>query len=111
MTLEFVRTLRTLSSERFLLRRDGIDFAALEIHYREGHADCTLIIFEESEVSESQVPDLLKQIDDVLLPDVSLSAKNLVFTVVVGRVLGAFAAEAENASNPESVRPSAPGRE
>ena len=94
MELNVVRVVRTPSSERFLLRAKGADFAALDIHYLpEGRADATLILFEGGPVPESQVPELLSTIDEMLLPGVSLQEKNLVFTVVTGRVMGAYSAD------------------
>ncbi|MBL8723091.1 MAG: hypothetical protein JNK49_03555, partial [Planctomycetes bacterium] len=38
-------------------------------------------------------PDLLAQLDDDFLPDVDLTRGNLVYTVVLGRVLGNYEAE------------------
>jgi hypothetical protein len=94
MTFHFTRLLRTPSSERFALRREGSDFAVLELHYLpDGTVQATLIVFEGSWVRESDVPELLCEIDEVLLPEVQLDKRNLAFTVVFGRVLGAFAAE------------------
>jgi hypothetical protein len=88
---DVVRTIRTSTSERFLLRRRGNDIAALDLHYGLGNrCDGTLIVFEGSGIEESHVPALLKEIDERLLPDASLGDRNLAFTVVVGRVLGAF---------------------
>ncbi len=86
-----VRTLRTPHSERFLLRRADKDLAALDIHYLvNGSVDATLILFEGAGLTEEQVPDLLSQLDESILPEVSFAEKNLLFTVVCGRVLGAF---------------------
>ena len=91
MDIEFIRTLRTPHSERFLLRTRGNDIAAVDIHFRlNGTADATVILFEEANIAEKDVPAILTKIDDVVLPDVSIGEKNLSFTVVVGRVLGAF---------------------
>lgn len=90
----YVRVLRTPHSERFLLRKDDRDCAALDIHYLDSQrADSTLIILDETMIPESAVPQLLKEIDDLLLPHVSIEERNLVFTVVIGRALGAFVAE------------------
>jgi hypothetical protein len=73
-----------------MIRRGDSDIAALEIHYLEnGTVQATLIAFEGM-VEESEISDLLLHVDEVLLPDVSLDDKKLVFTVVTGRVLGAF---------------------
>lgn len=91
MDFDIVRVLRTPHSERFILRDKGVDFGALDIHFRpNGMADGTLILFDESRASEEQVAELLSQIDERMLPDVSVEKKSLAFTVVVGRVLGAF---------------------
>lgn len=38
-------------------------------------------------------PALLTYLDDMLLPDASLDDRKLAFTVVMGRVYGAFEAE------------------
>jgi hypothetical protein len=94
-TLSFIRTLRTPHSERYLLRRADADMGAMDVHFRAtGSADATVIIFEQSGVGEQDIPALLTQIDEVILPDLSISAKNVSFTVVVGRVLGAFTPDA-----------------
>jgi hypothetical protein len=87
-----VRTLRTGSSERYLWQRKvDQDSAALELHYlRDGRISGTLIVLDES-ISDSEVPDVLSYIDEVLLPDASVAAGNVSFTVIRGRVVGAFA--------------------
>jgi hypothetical protein len=91
MPIEFVRSLRTSSSERFLLRESAADVGALDIHYlRNGTVQATLIVIEGAGIAESQIPDLLTHIDEVLLPEVSLDDQQLVFTVVTGKVLGSF---------------------
>jgi len=85
------RTLRTPHSERFLLRRADTDLAAIDIHYLDnGHVDATLIIVEGAGLTEQQIPELLAQIDETILPSVSFAEKTLSFSVVVGRVVGAF---------------------
>jgi hypothetical protein len=94
MNLTFSRLLRTSSSERHLLRRGDVDFGALDLHYLpNGTVQATLLVFDGSGVSESDIPDLLTQIDELLLPEVRLDQENLTFTVAIGRVLGAYAAE------------------
>jgi hypothetical protein len=99
MDIAFARLLRTSSSERHVLRRNDADFAALDLHYLpNGTVQATLVVFEGSGVEEADVPDLLTHIDEVLLPEVQLDDRNLTFTVVMGRVLGAFQAEADSAS-------------
>jgi hypothetical protein len=75
-----------------MIRRGESDIAALELHYMDsGRVQATLIAFDGM-IEENEIPDLLLHVDEVLLPDVSLDDKKLVFTVVVGRVLGAFEA-------------------
>lgn len=75
-----------------MIRRGESDVAALEIHYLDdGTVQATLIAFDGM-IEESQISELLVHVDEVLLPDVSLDDKKLVFTVVTGRVLGAFEA-------------------
>ncbi len=75
-----------------MLRRNDSDIAALEIHYLgDGTVRATLIAFDGM-VQESEIADLLMHVDQVLLPSVSLDDKKLAFTVVLGRVLGAFEA-------------------
>jgi hypothetical protein len=94
MQIEFVRLLRTPSSERHLVRRNAADSAALDIHYLpNGTVQATLLVFEGSGIDEPEIPDLLNHIDEILLPEVQLDHKNLTFTVSVGRVLGAYQAE------------------
>lgn len=94
MDFTLLRTLRTPHSERFILRKGERDAAAVDIHYRaNGSADATLILVENGGFAEKDVPDLLTKLDEVLLPDVSLGERSLSFTVVVGRVLGAFTPE------------------
>jgi hypothetical protein len=92
MALHFSRTVRTESSERFLLQSDsGHDSAALELHYLGNHRVVgTLIILDERVFPESKLPELLKEIDEKLLPDVSMEEGQLSFTVVAGHVVGTF---------------------
>ena len=73
-----------------MISRAESDIAALEIHYLDdGRVQATLVAFDGM-VEESEISDLLVHVDEVLLPDVSLDDKKLIFTVVLGRVLGAF---------------------
>jgi hypothetical protein len=75
-----------------MIRRDDSDIAALEIHYLgDGTVQATMVAFDGM-LEESEISNLLAHIDEVLLPEVSLDNKKLVFTVVSGRVLGAFEA-------------------
>ena len=92
MPLHYVRTLRTESSERYLLQSEaGHDAAALELHYLGGNKIAgTLIILDEHAIPESKVPEVLKDFDSSLLPDVSVEEGNLAFTVVSGHIVGTF---------------------
>jgi hypothetical protein len=75
-----------------MITRGGSDIAALEIHYLDdGRVQATLIAFDGM-LEEGEISSLLVHIDEALLPDVSLSDKKVIFTIVTGRVLGAFEA-------------------
>jgi hypothetical protein len=92
---KLLRVLRSPHSERFLLKDERGDFAALDLHYlTSGKVDGTLIIFDGAGASEADVPAILSQVDEELLPHVGERHENLSFTVVIGRVLGAFTAAA-----------------
>lgn len=91
------RTLRTPSSERFLAERAGVEAAAVDLHYlASGHVSGTVILLEEAGWREEQVPELLRSLDEQMLPDVDLSAGTLTYTVVMGRVIGNFEASSED---------------
>ncbi len=92
--LQLVRTLRTPSSERFILRRDSADFASLDLHYLpRGSVHGTLVILEEAGLGEAEIHALLQVIDERLLPEVALDQHDRAFSVIVGKSLGAFRAE------------------
>lgn len=96
MDIEFMRLLRTATSERHLLRRAKADFASLDLHYLpNATVQATLLIFDGSGFGEEEIPALLMHIDEVLLPEVQLDHQNLTFTVAFGRVLGAYQADEE----------------
>lgn len=91
------RTLRTTSSERFLALRDGREIAATDLHYLpSGVVAGTMTVLEDAAPpggwSEEAVGELLRSLDDDYLPDVDVDTGNLVYTVVVGRVIGNFEA-------------------
>jgi hypothetical protein len=93
MLARFVRAFRTSSSERFIVQsKDGEDSAVLELHYLpSGSVAGTVIIFDQSKISDANVADLLQTIDEVLLPEVSIEHHKVSFTVVRGHVIGDFA--------------------
>ena len=93
MSFTFVRLLRTASSERFLVQRGKADVASLDIHYlADSRVAGTLCVFDTSGIGDDEIPDVLQQIDESLLPDVSFKDRNLSFAVVAGRVVGNFEA-------------------
>jgi hypothetical protein len=103
MIPEYVRVLRTPYSERYLVRDSGSDIAALDMHYLlDGTVQATMIAFEGAGLREDDIPSLLTHIDEVLLPEVSLDDKKLLFTVVFGRVLGAYEATPQVPASPEN---------
>lgn len=93
MTLQWKRTLRTSSSERFLAARDGKDAAAVDLHYlANGTVAGTIILLKDAGWAESEIPELLQSLDEDFLPDVDLEHGTLTYTVVRGEVLGNFEA-------------------
>ena len=89
------RTLRTATSERFLAERNGREIAAVELHYLPRAAAGTLIILEgESPAPEPE--ELLRSLDDDMLPGLDLDDGSLTFTVVSGRILGNFESTSED---------------
>jgi hypothetical protein len=92
MFSNFIRTIRTPSSERFIVQaKEGKDAGVLELHYlQNGKVAGTVILFEQSQISDATLPELLKTIDEVLLPEVSIEHNQISFTVVRGRVVGNY---------------------
>lgn len=90
-SLSFVRTVRTASSERFLLTVNGAEGAvALDLHYLpNGGVAATLSILDHA-IGDDQISAVIEQIDEALLPEVSRSEGNLHFTVVRGHAVGDF---------------------
>lgn len=91
MNLATIRVLRTPASERFLVLNEGQDIAALDLHFlTDGRVAGTLSIFENTGIQEAEIESILKYLDHALLPDVSVEDGNLVFTVLIGKVIGNF---------------------
>jgi hypothetical protein len=89
MKLDWKRTLRTSSSERFLATRNGRDVAAVDLHHlADGTVAGTVIVLEGSGLGDVDVPALLQQLDEDFLPGVDAREGSLSYTVVLGRVLG-----------------------
>jgi len=85
------RVLRSTSSERFLALHDGRDAAAIDLHYlADGTVAGTVVLLEGAGLTEAQIPDLLKALDDDFLPGVDLRSGSVMFTVVAGRLVGNY---------------------
>ena len=92
--MQWKRTLRTTSSERFLLLRDGKEAAAVDLHYlASGTVSGTVILLKSAGWTEDEIPKLLKSFDEDFLPDVDLEHGTLTYTVVLGELIGVFEAE------------------
>ena len=91
MNLTWKRTLRTTHSERFLATRSDQDVAAVDLHYlADGTVAGTVIVLEDAGLREDEVPALLRQLDEDFLPGVDEREGSLMYTVVIGRVLGNY---------------------
>jgi hypothetical protein len=92
MSNHYVRTLRTQSSERFLIQTDkDRDVAALDLHYlADNRVVGTLIVLDAAAIPEAKIPEVLRDVDERLLPDASIEDGKVMFTVVVGHVVGTF---------------------
>jgi hypothetical protein len=90
------RLLRTPSSERFIAVRDGVDVAAVDLHYlATGHVAGTVFLFSAAGWREQEVAEVLRSLDETMLPDVDLDSGSLTYTVVHGEVWGNFEAQPE----------------
>ena len=87
------RTLRTISSERFLALRDNKEVAAIDLHYlANGTVAGTMILIREAQWKEEDIQHLLSQFDEDFLPEVDLAHQTLTYTVIMGDVVGSFEA-------------------
>jgi hypothetical protein len=85
------RTLKTLTSERFLALKDGKDVASVDLHYLgNGAVVGTVILLKDAGWKVEEVPGLLQSLDEDFLPDVALEDGNLMYTVVAGEIIGNF---------------------
>ena len=91
--INWKRTLRTPSSERFLAFRDGKEVAAVDLHYLPGGtASGTVILLKSAAWKEADIQPLLSSLDEDFLPDVDLAHGTLTYTVVSGEILGNYEA-------------------
>jgi hypothetical protein len=95
--MKLIRMFRTMTSERFLIqRKEGQDSAAVDLHYlADGHVAGTVFLFEHAGIEDAEVPELLRHLDEALLPSVSLEDRTLTFTVVRGHVVGDYRPDKE----------------
>lgn len=93
------RTLRTLSSERFVAHKDGREAAMVDLHFLGmGHntpVSGTVVLLESSGWTEEDVPDLLSSLDEEFLPEVDAAEGTLTYTVIMGRLIASYEAMAE----------------
>ena len=95
--INWKRTLRTASSERFLATRDGQDVAAVDLHYlANGTVSGTVILLKNAGWKEDDIPKLLQTLDEDFLPDVDLEHGTLTYTVVMAEVVGNWEAAANS---------------
>lgn len=93
MKVDWKRTLRTSSSERFLATRDGTDVAAVDLHFLvNGTVSRTVILLKEAAWKEEEITRLLQSLDEEFLPDVDLAAGTLSYTVLIGEMQGSWQA-------------------
>nr|WP_237564800.1 hypothetical protein [Blastopirellula marina] len=96
MDIQFVRMVRTDSSERFvLLGADGAEVGMFDLHFLTSGSVIGSLILLDAQLAES-AEKLLHKIDEELLPAVSLDEKNLSFTVVKGELIGTFSSNDED---------------
>jgi len=90
----FVRTLRTSSSERFLVQdieKPDVDIAAIDVHHLDNQVVTATVIVLVNEYSNDRfLNSLIETVDTRLLPMACLNDGDLSFTVVKGQVVGQF---------------------
>ena len=91
-SFSFVRSLRTPTSERFIVQTGGKDVAAIDAHYQPQGVSATVIVFDTA-VADAEIPALIQRFDEDFLPDVSLDDGKLIFTVVRGAVIDTLQAD------------------
>ena len=92
--ISLVRVARTPSSERYLLRNKDGDVGGLDLHYlANASVQATLLLHRRLNPTEAEIGELLRHLDEALLPEVRVEDHNLTFTVVVGDIVGDFRAE------------------
>ena len=94
------RVLRSPSSERFLGMREGLDAVAVDLHYLpDGKVAGTMVLLDGGGFTEKDIPQLLHSLDDDQLPGVDMGSGSLIFTVVMGKLVGNFEGGEEERGN------------
>ena len=95
--VNFVRAVRTGSSERFLIQEENNtdqDLAVIDMHFLENQiVSATLIILDEKYYGGEFANWLVEAFDSRLLPMACINEGDLNFTVVEGRIAGQFTNE------------------
>ena len=100
MKINWQRTLRTPSSERFLAMREGKEVAAIDLHYlANGTVAGTVILLKEAGLKEEDIQHLLSSFDEDFLPGVDLAHHTLNYTVVMGEIMGNYEAHQDPAQS------------
>ena len=93
--LRFVRAFRTASSERFLALQGENDVAAIDLHFlTNGQVAGTVVVLSDA-IADSDMADLLRCIDDDLLPGASMESGSVSFAVVRGKFIGNYVPQPE----------------
>ena len=83
--------MRTPHSERYTVTLGDKPLAFVDVHlFADGTLEGTLILLEDSGVSEKDVSVLLRELEENYLPGVTLGEGTLVYAVVSGRLLGSY---------------------
>lgn len=99
MKYQYIRSLRTPHSERLIIvDANRVDIAACDFHFLTNGEVSAVLTLLGNVVTDAEVPHLLSEIDENLLPDVSLNDRKLNFTVVRGVVIGAYEAFKDGSS-------------
>lgn len=86
--LRWKRTIRTKCSERFVAVRDEHEVGTADVHFlNDGAVVATVTLFKSAGWTEEQIPDLLANLDEDLLPTVDAAEENFRCTVIIGDIV------------------------
>ena len=90
-SIRWTRTLRTQSSERMLGQVDGRDAIAVDIHHlANGQVVGTVIVLDDAPLSDVDLPEILRRLDEDFLPGVEIENGGVIFSVVRGKFIANF---------------------